>query len=325
MKKIVFITLFVSLRVWSQDPVFTQFYMVPETLNPGFTGAKSTTNAGIIHRTQWPGIDFSVNTQFAYINNWFEEINSGLGISILNQKETKTRYNFTQANISYAYAVQLNYDWYFRPSITLGFGTKDFGFQNLLLEDQINIFQGVINTTSIDPVLLNEKINFFDFSASFLLNNENSWFGATFKHLNRPNISMEYNDQVPLDLFISAHGAYQIPFHGSYSRNDEEGLYVIGNFMYQGAYNRLDFGAQYVVDRFSFAVLGTSNPMRNNPESHLLTSINASLGFKWEQWKFGYSYDFNTSKIGKTGGIYEISISYDFDNNRNCYGCPRFF
>jgi type IX secretion system PorP/SprF family membrane protein len=316
--------LFVS-TTYSQDPIFTQFFMVPETLNTGFTGAKGSTNAGIIHRTQWPGIDFSINTQYAYINNWFEEINSGLGISILNHKETKTRYNFNLANINYSYAVQLNDDWYFRPSLSLGFGSKDFGFNNLLLEDQVNIFSGIINTTSIDPILLNNTINFFDFGAAMLFNNENSWFGFNVRHLNRPNISLEFQRNGAIDVFLSAHGAYKIT-SGNYYRNyDEEGLYVLGNFMMQGPYNRLDVGGQYVFDKFSFALLAATNPMKAMPQSHFLTSINANVGFKWEGWKFGYSYDFNTSKIGPTGGVYEISISYDFGNSKNCFGCPTYY
>ena len=319
------VLLFFVNNVYSQDPIFTQFFMVPETLNAGFTGAKASTNAGIIHRTQWPGIDFSINTQYAYINNWFEEINSGLGISILNHKETKTRYNFTQANINYCYAIQLNDEWYFRPNISLGFGTKDFGFNNLLLEDQVNIFDGIINTTSIDPIQLNEQLNFFDFNAGLLFNNENSWFGLSLRHLNRPSISLEYQGNNALDIFLSAHAAYQIPLNGYYRDYDEEGLYFLGNFMMQGPYNRLDVGSQYVFDKFSFALLAATNPMKADPQSHFLTSINANVGFKWEGWKFGYSYDFNMSRIGSTGGVYEISISFDFGNTKDCFGCPTYY
>ena len=57
---------------FSQDPIHTQFFMVPETLSSSFTGAKQSTRAGIIHRTQWPGLNFSINTQFAFVDNWFE-------------------------------------------------------------------------------------------------------------------------------------------------------------------------------------------------------------------------------------------------------------
>lgn len=152
----------------AQDPVFTQFFMTPEALNSSFTAGKKTTRAGIVHRTQWPGLNFSINTQFAFVDNWFEEVNSGFGLSVLNHKETSTRYNFTQANFNYVYQIVLNEDWNFRPSVSLGLGSKDFGFQNLLLEDQINLYQGLINPNSIDPIDLNETRFFVDFSASFL-------------------------------------------------------------------------------------------------------------------------------------------------------------
>jgi hypothetical protein len=47
--------------------------------------------------------------------------------------------------------------------------------------------------------------------------------------------------------------------------------------------------------------------------------------FKWEGWKFGYSYDFNMSKIGPTGGVYELYISFDFGNTKSCFGCPKYY
>ena len=68
-----------------------------------------------------------------------------------------------------------------RPSISFGYGSKDFGFQNLLLEDQINIFSGIINNTlQLILLSLNESVRFVDFSASVLFNNENSWVGLNF-------------------------------------------------------------------------------------------------------------------------------------------------
>ena len=71
-------------------------------------------------------------------------------------------------------------------------------------------------------------------------------------------------------------------------------------------------------------MLAATNPNKVNPDSHLLTSVNAFVGMDWEGFKFGYSYDFNMSDIGKTGGVYELSISYDFQNNYKCFGCPDY-
>ena len=322
MKRIIILILLVSqIKGVAQDPIYTQFFMVPETLSSSFTGAKQSTRAGIIHRTQWPGLNFSINTQFAFIDNWFEEINSGVGISVLNHKETTTRYNFTQVNLNYAYQFPISEEWNVRPSISVGYGAKDFGFQNLVLEDQINIFSGIINVNSIDPINLNETIRFLDFSASVLFNSDNSWVGFTLKHLNKPNISMEMEGQDDLEMFMSLHSSLYIPF-GDY-RSDNK-LFVLANGMMQGAYNRFDLGAKYEMDRFAFGLLAATNPIKTDPNSHFLTSINAFVGMDWEGFRFGYSYDFNVTEIGRTGGVYELSVSYDFLNNDNCFGCPDY-
>jgi len=328
MKKIIIsICLFFSLSsIHAQDPIFTQYFMIPESFNSSFAGAKEGPKAGIIHRTQWPRLNFSINTQFAYVDNWFEDLNSGIGISVLNHKETTTRYNFTQVNLNYALKFQINDNWFFRPSLLLGYGNKSFGFQDLLLGDQINISNGVINSTSIDPILLNEKMNFFDISTSLLLNNERSWVGLTLKHLNRPNISMAFNDNNNLDMFLSIHSSIEFPLNTNFGRmGNEDSLYLLTNFMHQGEYNRFDIGPQYVNGHLSFGLLAATNPIRTNPNSHFLTSLNAFVGLKYEGFKFGYSYDFSTSQIGRTGGVYEISISYEFDKNENCFGCPNYY
>ena len=171
MKKYIYILILLcfSWNVKAQDPIFTQYFMVPETLNPGFTGFLETTNAGIIHRSQWPDLDFKIDTDFAFINTWLDPMNSGVGISVLSHREKFTNYNFTQVNASYAYRVELTDEWYFRPAIEIGFGNKSYGFQNLLLEDQINIGNGTINSSSIDPTLLKEKVNFLIFLLDFFL------------------------------------------------------------------------------------------------------------------------------------------------------------
>ena len=322
MKRIILILIFLKFSLsYSQDPVFAQFFNIPETVNTGFTGAYGNTKAGIIHRVQWPALNFSINTQYAYVDNWFEEIRSGVGISVLNHKETHTRYNLTQLNLNYAYEVRLFDDFYFRPSISVGYGAKDFGFQNILLEDQINPFSGAISNTTIDPSILMDNIMYFDFSSSLLFMYEKSWFGLTIKHLNKPNISLLYQGNSELDMFFSVHGSLELPI---LNYNYEKSIFFLFNAMKQAEYNRLDFGAQYTQDWFTFALLAATNPSRSNPNSHFLTSMNAVVGVAWEGFKFGYSYSFNTSKIGRDGGVYELSVSWQGGDGSNCFGCPRY-
>ena len=323
-KFLLLIVVLIYFEGFSQDPIHTQFFMVPETLSSSFTGAKQSTRAGIIHRTQWPGLNFSINTQFAFVDNWFEEVRSGIGVSVLNHKETTTRYNFTQVNLNYAYQFPITDDWNVRPSISVGYGSKNFGFQNLVLEDQINIFSGIINANSIDPISLIESVRFIDFSTSVLFNSENSWVGMTLKHLNKPNISMELDGQESLEMFFSIHASLYLPFGKYRNYRNSNKLYLLANAMQQGPYNRFDLGTKYQMERFSFGLLAATNPIKSDQNSHFLTSINAFVGMDWEGFRFGYSYDFNVTEIGRTGGVYELSISYDFLNNDNCFGCPDY-
>ncbi|NQW37398.1 MAG: PorP/SprF family type IX secretion system membrane protein [Flavobacteriales bacterium] len=317
---------FFTQVIYAQDPVFTQSFFIPESINTGFTGALESTKAGLIYRSQKNGLNFDIETQFAFVDKWYDDFNLGLGISILNQKESASGYNFTQLNLNYAYAVQLNEKWFFRPSISVGLGTKSFGFQNALFEDQIDISTGGINGSSIDPTLFNETLSFFDFSSSLLFNTERTWVGITFRHLNKPNISLTDQGNVSLDIFMSIHASWEIPinpYRNIYSI--ENSIYILGNYMNQGPYSRFDIGSQYVYDKFSLGVIAATNPQKIDPNSSVLSSINVFFGLKWNGFKFSYAYDFNVNKINYTGSAYEVLIIYDFENNNKRLQCPKFF
>lgn len=310
---ILFITICLCAKSEAQDPIFTQYFLVPETINPGFSGFEDATYFGLLHRTQWPNLNLRVDTEYAFFNTWVENI-GGLGFSILNQHENVTSYNHLQGNLNYAYHVKLRNEWYFRPAIEVGFGTKSYNFRNLVLSDQINIGSGTVNPITSDVFALNANRNimFFDFTTGFVFDKKNTrndtdlWIGATVKHLNRPNISFAEGGNVPLDIFYSLHANYKFPY---LYRND---MMVSANYMQQGEFNRLDIGTTIKFNKLLLGAMAVTNPAKNynNNNSHFLTSINALIGLEYEQLRFGFSYDINTSKIGRTDGVYELSITY---------------
>ena len=309
-----------SIKVKGQDPIFTQYFIVPETINPSFSGFEEATYFGVLHRTQWPSLDLRVDTEYAFLNTWVENI-GGIGFSILNQHENNTNYNQLQFNANYTYIVNLPNEWHFRPSIEVGFGTKSFNFRNLVLSDQININAGSINPNSVDPLAINanRNISFVDFTAGLvfdkrnLYNDTDLWFGASIKHLNKPNISFVENGNVPLDIFYSIHANYKFPFF------EDNKMQVSANYMQQGAYNRLDIGSMVRLDKLLIGATAVTNPAKNDANSHLLTSVNAFVGLEFEKLRFGFSYDVNTTGIGRTDGVYELSITY----LARCLFCQR--
>ena len=318
--------LILGVKSYAQDPIFTQYFLIPETQNPSFTGFLESTSAGVFHRSQWVSLNLKVDTDYAYFSTYSEEAQSGIGVNFLNHRESFTGYNYVQANVNYAYNVQLDYDWYFRPGIEVGFGSKSFGFQNLVLGDQINIGNETINPISIDPLQVKNRLNFLDISAGLLFHNNDFWIVTSVKHLNRPNISLVEEGNVPLDMFFSVTTGYEFdiasyidPVFLPY----ETRMMLSANFMKQAQYNRLDIGTALIFNNLSLGTTFALNPMPQSTNSPFLSSINFFTGLQYEKFKIGLSYDAITSKIGKSGGTFELGLVYQFDlDARKCFGCP---
>lgn len=322
LKNILFVVLsFVSFQVKAQDPVFSQFSLIPETLNPGFTGFQYNWRAGIIHKRQWPDGNRVIDTDFGFLNKMVGE-HAALGITVLNNREAFTNYNYLQLNVAYSYKVELDYEWSIRPALEVGFGSKSYNFRNLLLEDQINGNTGEIDGGTVDPGVLGQKnnINFIDISAGFIVDNSVGWFGASIKHLNRPNISYLDGGNEPLDLFLSIHSGYAFDIDDSPSSilPDESKLLVNLNYMRQSQFNRLDIGGALKFKQLLFGANLVTNPEGKSANSHLITSVNPYVSVHFGDFNFGYSYDISTSKLGHTQGIHEISLTWQL---RFCESC----
>lgn len=315
--KIIFSLVFVVTiyAARAQDPIFSQSNYVQETLNPGFTGFEDDDRiyAGILSRLQWPNLDLKLTTQYAFVNKSYDygpRLGFGLGINAVWQYESFNNYSYYQMNVNYAQRVNLNGGWYFRPGLEVGVGNKSNRFRNLTLADQININTGTINPVSIDPLSNNTSNPYFmDFSAGVVFERQEFqgntyWFGASVKHLNRPNISFVKGEEVPLDIFYSIHGNYRFPFLL------EDSIMMTVNYMQQGGYNRLDVGSFFQMNQLLLGLTAATNPAHNDQNSHLLTSINAFIGLELSELRFGFSYDMNTTRIGNTNGVYEFSLTY---------------
>ena len=71
----------------AQDPIFSQYFLLPESLNPAFTGTLMTGYTGLIHRSQWPNGNRRIDTEYAFVNSPIgSDREMGLGLTILNQR-----------------------------------------------------------------------------------------------------------------------------------------------------------------------------------------------------------------------------------------------
>lgn len=323
----ILLVFFSITEVKAQDPIFTQFFLIPESLNPAFTGTLVTGYTGLIHRSQWANDNRRIDSEYAFVNGPIgRERDMGLGLTILNQREVFTNYNYIQVNGVYSYNVNLNDEWRFRLGIEAGYGHKNYNFNGLLLEDQINSNDGSISGGSVDPSVLNvnDHISFFDISSGIVLYNDNSWFGASLKHLNKPNIAFTDYANVPLELFLSLHCGYSLSLDDTHVSffPDQTNVLLTANYMRQAQYNRLDFGTALEFKPFILGVIATTNPEGKSSNRQLLTSINLFGSIQLDRFVFGYSYDISTSQMGNTQGVHELSLTWQI--GRECSSCDNY-
>ena len=49
--------------------------MVPETINPSFSGFNGSTKFGLLYKNQqWNGFDFNVNSEYMFFDDWFPDL-----------------------------------------------------------------------------------------------------------------------------------------------------------------------------------------------------------------------------------------------------------
>ena len=329
MIRIIIIIIFFFLstcKTCAQDPLFTQSFLVPETLNPSFISVYESSSAGLLHRSQWPNLDLKIESKYAFVNIWFENSNSGLGISVIDQRQNFTNYGFTQFDINYAYQVQLTDEWFFHPSIKGGYGTRAFNSSEFNFEDQIDILNGIIHPTSVESTGFNSKLGYLDFSTGMLFNNENWFFGTALKHFNRPNISYLTNGNVPLDMLFAVNLGYQFTISDYFnflSFSYDTKLKLTSNYIKQGGFKVFDFEGSLIFPNYFFGVNTKSN-LQSVDSGLASTTFSLFGGLNYEHFQFGYSYDFNGLKGLNTGGAYELSVVYRFDLSKKCYACPNY-
>lgn len=312
----VLLLLFFVQNIIAQDPIFTQFYAVPTMTNPAFAGSERNTRLGMGYRNQWMTSSYNLSTFFISADKYLESINSGLGVSILDQNESLTGYNYLQVDISYSYHIKLTDSWTFFPGLSIGYGFKQFDLSKIILGDQLDIGNGIIFPGSSDPLVNNDNVHFFDISAGGIFYSENAWLGISTKHLTKPDIAFTNQDEMQLEILFSVHGGYKWSLNSSRLFPEDTNIYLTTNFLKQGEYNRFDLGTEMEVSGFSMGVLVSGLVQKYDDTSQNLISVNPVIGFAFKKFKLGVSYDFPLGDYATLKGTGELTFQYYLRNTQ---------
>ncbi len=309
---IVAIMVVASGSLVAQDPQFSQYYQAPLYLNPGFTGITQQQRAVINHRVQWPNLPQAFATYAASYDIFVEELRSGFGFLFTNDIMGSAGWRTTTVGFLYSYKIRLAENLVFSPGMYFGYGANGLDRTKLTLGDGLE-YGGI----SLDPEVNRlGRQSYFDVGSGFLFYNSSAWLGASFAHMNRPNISiLSGEDRIPLKTAV--HGGFRLNLTGSGPRAAARASYLTPSFIYrvQGkSFSQLDLGVNYHVDPVSIGLWYRGKPFeRTVINSVAQDALIVQMGMYLNIFTIGYSYDFTVSEMQTaSGGAHEISIVVEF-------------
>ncbi len=97
------VTLYFGTTFAQQDPMFTKYMFNSLTFNPAYAGSKEHMAIGLLHRSQWVGIEGAPVTQSLTIHSPLKNERVGLGFNLINDNIGPT--SNLSMNVSYAYRI----------------------------------------------------------------------------------------------------------------------------------------------------------------------------------------------------------------------------
>jgi type IX secretion system PorP/SprF family membrane protein len=307
----------VAFSAFAQDPQFSQYYMAPLYLNPGFTGLVPQQRVTFNHRIQWPSLPQAFATSSASYDIFVPELRSGFGLMATTDKMGSAGWRTTTASLLYSYKVKLSKKIVFSPGLSFGYGSNGLDRSKLRLGDGLEYQKGDDYFSIDDAVKRLGSSSYFDFGAGFLIYSKMFWFGAAFSHINKPNLSV-LNDVSRLGMKSTFHAGLKIPLGGGNPRAGSSGVdYLTPSLIYRvqgNTFSQLDIGLNYHIDPVSVGVWYRGKPW----EKSVINSVSQdalvlTLGLYFKSLTVGYSYDFTLSELQTaSGGAHEIAIMYQF-------------
>lgn len=300
-------------EAFGQDPHFSQFYANPMYLNPAFAGTAICPRLIMNYRNQWPSIPGSFVTYNASFDEYFKKIEGGIGIMAMADRQGEGALSTQSFAGIYSVRIQLNRDWFMNAGFQARFVNKSIDWDKLTFGDMIDSREGFIDPTKEIPGRLVHT--FPDFASGIVVYNNRFFAGFAADHLTEPDEA--FNNASPLPRKYTVHGGVQIPLGGGSVGYMSNPTILSPNFIFQKQwfYHQLNYGLYLNKEPFIGGIWFRHFVNKKYDEAKYQESIILLLGFQYDKFKFGYSYDYTISGLSNaSGGAHEFS----FTLNLNC-------
>ncbi|MFP4061109.1 MAG: type IX secretion system membrane protein PorP/SprF [Bacteroidales bacterium] len=308
---IIILLILFPLKAWVQDPQFSQFYANPLYMAPSFAGSTDGSRVSLNYRDQWPSLSGHFVSYSLSADHFFPGFNSGIGLMILKDQAGGGKLNTTNVGLHYSYKIQINEKINLQPGIQAYYFMRRINFNGLNFADQYVGEQFLGSSVELPP---EDVINHPDFATSLLAYNEFAWMGFTVDHLMKLNNTLEA-DYRYAPLKFSVYGGSKIILKQRLQTKMNETLTLAFNYRNQAKQHQLDIGTYYHKFPFVAGIWYRGLPVFANIRSH--DAITILLGYKLEDFSFGYSYDMTVGNlITSTGGAHELSLIFTFNQDQ---------
>jgi type IX secretion system PorP/SprF family membrane protein len=319
------LSMFTTVVVAQIDPHFSQYYMYPLWLNPALTGAvDGNFRASVIQRQQWGSITTPFNT-VGLSADMPTKKNINFGINILQQDAGTVGYKYSNGDLSVSYS-------------GIRFGKEgdkvvSFGMQGGFIGRRINLSDAQVNDQyqggvynpgiPIDESVVKPSAYSFDLGAGLFYYDAdpdkkvNLFAGFSAGHLTQPS-----------DPFLSSNNGAKLPIR--YTAHAGANIYLsdraqlVPNVLYmqQGNSTEIMFGGYLQM------ALNETTDITGGVNYRINDAVAPYIGLKLSSFTFGFSYDVNSSQLGKLvngASGFDLSLMYtDSKKQKGNFKCPRY-
>lgn len=284
-----------------QDPQYTQYMYNMQIVNPAYAGSEGTLNIGLLHRTQWVGLDGAPKTTVAAINAPIKK-NIGLGLSVFADEIGPVKEQ--NAFVDVSYTIQTSDYGNLAFGLKGGFTFLDAKLSTLDLGDDIpdDVFDNDINDS------------YANFGAGAFYYTDHFYAG-----LSMPNMLNQFHLNRKGGIISSASEKMHYYLTSGYVFDLNDNLKLKPSVLLkgvEGAPLSIDLAGNVLINnKFE---LGVS--WRIDDSINALMNVEVARGFR-----IGYAYDYTLSNLGDfNSGSHEIILLITISNSRNGLS-PRFF
>jgi len=309
---------FVCTNLLGQDAHFSQFYANPLYLNPAFAGTVDYPRISVNFRDQWPSIPRNFITFSGSYDQHVNALHGGIGVLVSADIGGAGIFQTYNAGIIYNYRLYATTDFVLQFALQANYLASSFLLSRLQFASEI-LNPNAPPTLPTD--LRNSITSQFDANFGMVGYTPYLYFGLAVHHL-LPTKTKFFT--LPGDKWIpkwTAHAGGKITITEKKKHEVTFGdifLYPNLIFISQGNFYYLHEGFYF---KFYPFTIGTW--LRHNFKN--LEACIVTCGIEYKVFKIGYSYDFNLTKLERTGGTHEVSLQFFIPYSSNPTKKKKFF